>query len=547
MIKIEEAAQSSLSRRRFIAALSGMATLQVMGRISPMAAQAVLRVPAVETLYGKVSGRALGAAHGFLGIPYGGLVDGKFRFLPPAAPKPWTGVRECVTAGPRAMQSGTSTIFADADIGPYFSGGRSDAIQLTTEQNSENCLVLNVLTPGTTGHRPVMVYIHGGGFANGSCALTVLSDRFVTEEDVILVGINHRLNVFGYTYLGEVDPVFADSGNAGQLDLVLALQWVRDNIAQFGGDPTNVTIFGESGGGGKVSTLLAMPSAKGLFHRAIVESGSLLSVRTKEKAAEDARKLLAKLGIASIDRGALQAISAKQFADASVAAGPIRVAPVVDGRSVPHQTWTSGAPAEAAEVALLVGNCNDESTLFVLRGGDQSTFSLDWNSLRVKEIASGIPESKVDAIMASYRKDYPADSPSDTFFRISSDRGARRNAIAQARAQLAQAPHKVYMYHFDWNVPELDGKLRAFHTSELPLAMRLTAHPEAEELSRQIAGAWAGFARNGNPNHRNLPRWEPYSLDKKATMIFDVGHTRPIDDPNGQQMALLADYPGGML
>jgi para-nitrobenzyl esterase len=181
---------------------------------------------------------------------------------------------------------------------------------------------LNVLTPGLQGKRPVMIYIHGGGFAIGSGALTLVADRFVAEQDVVLVGVNHRLNVFGYTYLGAIDPKYADSGNVGQLDLIAALQWVRDNIAHFGGDPSNVTIFGESGGGGKVSTLMAMPGAKGLFRRAIVESGSHLAVRTKEAATENTNYMLSALGLTASQVDQLQSVPADKLL-AAMPPGPM--------------------------------------------------------------------------------------------------------------------------------------------------------------------------------------------------------------------------------
>ena len=174
-------------------------------------------------------------------------------------------------------------------------------------------------------------------------------------------------------------------------------------------------------------------------------------------------------------------------------------------------------------------------------------FSFDWEALLKREVAAGIPEPEAKSLIAQYRQDYPAETPSDLYFRISSDRGARRNAVAQAEAKLKQQSGNVYMYHFSWNTPLLDGKLRAFHTAELPLAMRLVLYPETEELSRQIAGAWAGFARSGNPNHNGLPEWEPYSVQKRSTMVFDVGRTALVNAPAQRELEMLAPYPGGLL
>jgi len=222
--------------------------------------------PVAETVYGRVRGASVRGVHVFRGIPYGGPTEGAGRFMPPSKPAKWAGVRDATVTGPRCTQ-GEGNIFLHPIIGEYFGGGRADRVELARQTDSENCLVLNILTTGLRGKRPVMVYLHGGGLASGSGLLTLYGDGLPREQDVVVVGVNHRLNVFGYTYLGGLSPKYA-TGNAGQLDLIAALEWVRDNIAQFGGDPAKVMIFGESGGGAKVSALLAMSAAKGLFHRA---------------------------------------------------------------------------------------------------------------------------------------------------------------------------------------------------------------------------------------------------------------------------------------
>ena len=281
-----------------------------------------------------------------------------------------------------------------------------------------------------------MVYMHGGGFSSGSGALTLLCDRFVAENDVVLVGINHRLNVFGYSYLGELDPRYAESGNAGQLDLIAALRWVRQNIAQFGGDPNNVTIFGESGGGGKVSVLLAMPEAKGLFHRAIIQSGSLIGARTQDEAMEATRKLMSNLGLGPTDVSSLVQLPAEKLLAAAATSVPGLGGPVVDGHSLPIQPWKGSAPEEAEGVDIIVGSCKDEGTIFALT--NTALFNLDWESLQSwltkpgTMNAPGIPDSGVKDVVDAYRQDFPDASASDVYFRIQSDRGARRNAIAQA-------------------------------------------------------------------------------------------------------------------
>jgi para-nitrobenzyl esterase len=535
---------TKIYRRTLLGGLAGAGALHALGRSASALAASTKSAPIATTASGKVRGIAARNVLSFRAIPYGGPCTGTHRFMPASAPIPWQGIRDAVNAGARAIQASNGTIFTSPLLGEYFSGGRPDAVKITAEPDSENCLVLNVLTTNLSGKRAVMVYIHGGGFTEESGALTLISDRFVLEQDIVLVGINHRLGVFGYTYLGALDPKYADSGNLGQLDLIQALKWVRDNIANFGGDPTNVTLFGESGGGAKISALLAMPGAKGLFRRAIIESGSFRSVRTMDTAAEGADRFLKQLKLSASQLGQLQTLPAAQLLAAYRTVAKILDGPVIDQRSLSHQTWQQGAPPEANGVSLLIGCCKDETTLFALQ--DPALFALDWPGLKEREIKSGIPASAVDAILEKYRQDYSDDSPSDLYFRMATDKGFRSNAIAQAEAKLAQDSGTVHMYYFAWNTGLAEGKLRAFHTAELPLAMRLVANPQAEELSRQIAGAWASFARNGDPNHASLPHWEKYSLEKRATLVFDAGRTAPVDHPAQEELALLAPFPKGV-
>jgi para-nitrobenzyl esterase len=497
--------------------------------------------PVAETRYGKVRGSQVDGVSIFRGIPYGGPTEGANRFLAPSKPAPWSGIRDATETGPRCIQ-GSGNLFLSPVIGEYFRGSQSRT-ELTKQTDSENCLGVNILTPGLRGKRPVMVYIHGGGYTGGSSLLTLFADAFPREQDVVLVGVNHRLNVFGYLYLGELSEKYA-TGNAGQLDLIAALEWVRDNIANFGGDPGNVTIFGESGGGAKISTLLAMPNAKGLFHKAIVESGSQLRVNERQQATATAKTILGKLGLNESRLEELHKIPAETLLGASTQtpgeAGAMRLGPVIDGRSVPEQTWDPKAPAPSAGIPMIIGCCKDESTLF---SRDQSLFNLDEAGLRDRVLKAGIPATDAGTLLEAYHREHPKESPSDLYFRFSTDRGARWNAAKQAELKLEQGRANVYVYYFAWNTPCGEGKLRAFHTAELPLAMRLVRYPEAEELSKQISGAWAAFARNGRPDHAGLPKWRPYSTRQRATMIFDAGRTEVVDDPDAETRALLAKYP----
>ena len=511
----------------------------------------------VETQFGKVRGVDLNGVTMFAGVPYGASTEGTGRFMPPQKPKPWTGIRDATLPGLRAPQleralgpPGPDPISSDIDL--YFTGGKANSFEYANGKIGEDCLVLNVTTPGLKGKRPVMVFIHGGGFSSGDGILALSADKWVTEEDIVVVGVNHRLGAFGYTYLGSLSNKYPDSGNAGQLDLIAALEWVRDNIANFGGDPNNVTVFGQSGGGGKISTLLAMPKAKGLFSKAIVESGSMLKVATQEEGTKRAVALLAALGLTEGQVDELQKLPVEKLLAAKLPMGPpgsgrgLGPQPVVDGRSIPQQTWTPDAPKTASGVSMIIGCCKDESTMFAL--GDQALFSLDEAGLRERMIKGGIPEEEFDQLRNLYRRDFPKESPSDIYFRMSSDRTARMNVINQADRKLAGGEGKVYIYNFAWNTPVFGGKLRAFHTSELPLVYRRVRFPESEELSKQLAGAWAAFARSGNPNHKLLPKWDAYSATERPVMIFDAGKTKLEKNPCKEQLAILSKHPtGGLL
>jgi para-nitrobenzyl esterase len=496
---------------------------------SPLLAQGV--PPVAETESGKVRGVSVQGVHIYRGIPYGAPTEGAARFLPPTPPAKWAGIREANVPGPRCVQTGAQ-LFRSVTIGDYFRGGKQRP-ELDQEAMSENCLALNVLTPGNTGKRPVMVYLHGGGFTGGSGMLTLFGDGLVREQDVVLVGVNHRINVFGYLYLGGLSEKYA-VGNAGQLDLVQALQWVRKNIANFGGDPGNVTLWGESGGGGKINALMAMPAAKGLFHKAIVESGSSLKVGTKESGTVQAKTLLAKLGLKETEVEKLHAVPAAQLAGAGVTGGP-----VVDGRTIPTQTWDPKAPSISAEIPMIIGSTKDEATLFTK---DETIFHMDDGALRDRLVQTGMSGTDAGELITLYRYDYPKDTTADRWFRIDGDRERRRDVIRQAELQLQQGKASVYVYKFVWDTPLGNGTIKSFHTAELPLAMRVVAHPESEELSKQISAAWAAFARTGRPTKPGLPDWPAYSLAARETMIFDVPKSGVKKDPDSEELSILMRY-----
>jgi len=419
---------------------------------------------------------------------------------------------------------------------------------------SEDCLVLNVWTPSLHGpaKRPVMVWLHPGGFVLGSSGAPVNDGtNLAAKHGVVVVGVNHRLNAFGHLFLGEMGgEKYAGSGNVGMLDIILALRWVHDNIGQFGGDPGNVTIFGESGGGGKVNTLMAMPSAKGLFHRAIVESWSPLRMSTRDDADQVARKFLEQLHVKPSRVDDLLTIPASQII-AAVHARPF-FTPVVDGCSLPRHPFDPDAPAMTADVPMLIGTNYDETTVFGL--DDPGLFALNDEDMRTRlKGYLHIPDdSKCEALIAAYRKNRPDATPSDIYFAVTTDRDFRMNAITQAERKAAQHAAPAYMYLFAWPTPVRDGKLNATHTLEMPFVFDnihkvpgwIGNAPELQALADKVSSAWVAFARNGNPNHAGLPHWPAYVSKTRATMIFN-NECKVVDDPGKDERLAMSSLPQG--
>ncbi len=504
--------------------------------------------PIVATKSGKVRGASADGVCVFKGVHYGASPEGAGRFLPPTPPQPWTDVADALQYGTMAPQFLSSATGSDIRIamGDIFGPGGV----------GENCLVLNVWTPSVThGKRPVMLWLHGGGYTAGSSgAPTYDGTNLARKRDVVVVGINHRLNIFGHLYLGKISEKYADSGNAGMLDCVLALEWVRDNIARFGGDPNNVTIFGESGGGGKVSVLMAMPPAKGLFHKAIVESGATLRVSTADEADAAARKFLAQLKIAPDHVDDLQKLSMNDLLAAMRAmTGPnsIRLGPVVDGRSLPRQPFDPDAPAQSANIPLLIGTNGTETTA-LLGIGDPSAFTLDDPGMRAnpKSYLHLTDDTQVDSLVALYKKSRPDATPSEIYFAVTTDRAMRLGAITQAERKAAQAAAPAYMYIFDWRSPVLGGKLRSPHGIEMGFVFDNTdktagmngTAADLLPLAEKVSSAWTNFARTGNPNAKGLPHWPPYDASTRATMIFN-DESKVVSDPGKEERQALSTIP----
>lgn len=493
----------------------------------------------VETTTGKVRGFVRNGIYTYKGIPYAAPVGGEARFLPPGKAAAWAGVRSSMQYGPVSPQV-ARTGWANDEEAWMFSWDDG--------QPGEDCLRANVWTPGINDNkkRPVMVWLHGGGFQAGSGQELPSYDgeNLSRRGDVVVVSVNHRLGVLGYLNLAEIGGAkYASAANVGQLDLVAALEWVRDNIANFGGDPGNVTIFGQSGGGGKVSALLAMPAAKGLFHKAIVQSGSGLRMASPENTGKLAAGVLAELGIGAGQLDKLHTLPVQNLIAAGVAAlrkmqpggpgGGFRVfqkradrvgwAPTVDGKILPQHPFDPAAPAISAGIPMLIG-----STLNEFSGGVNNPNVNDLTEAELNRRVGEMYGERGAAIVAAYRKANPKALPFDIFSFISTV-PTRHNAVTQAEVKTAQRGAPVYLYQFNWQTPVLDGRPRAFHCAELAFCfdnidrcVNMTGGgDDARQLAAKVSEAWIAFARKGDPNHPGLPKWPVFNAEQGPVMFLD--------------------------
>ncbi|MBL8270067.1 MAG: carboxylesterase/lipase family protein [Steroidobacter sp.] len=485
----------------------------------------------VETASGKVQGIVDGPVVEFRGIPYGASTAGSNRFMPPRKPASWTGVRECFGHGPISPQGSLpgwdfrteyfQLIFWDRHVGGM----------------SEDCLTLNISTPGVNdgAKRAVLVSFHGGNFDRGSGNAPIYDGKnLATFGDVVVVTVNHRLGLLGYLGLAEVGAPseFASSGVAGALDMALALEWVRDNIAAFGGDPSRVMIFGQSGGGGKVAALMAMPRASGLFHRAAIQSGGGLGLDDREEAAAKAQALLKHLGLSKNSVRRLQQLPWQALLDAQSQLELTDFAPVLGGRDLPHHAFDADAPVVSANVPLIVGSTLEDAAMF------ERNFDLDSEGLR-QRVMQNFPEQG-SQILQAYLDHAAGKSPFLIQAQIASDRSYRRPVLRQIeqRSQRAQAP--VYNYLWTWPSPAYDGKFGAVHCIDVAASFNNARDPVigsgsamAHEMCARLASAWVNFARTGSPRSKDGLEWAPFESGRRATMIF--GDTARVElDPRGQ-------------
>lgn len=505
----------------FLRSLAGCAAF-VLAASAANAAEAAKSYVVAKTMSGLVRGAFDRSIAVFKGIPYG-EDTARHRFQPPVPVASWDGVRDAFSFGPMAPQVGR------AGMG-----------------QSEDCLYLNVWTPVLSDgrKRPVLVYFHGGGYNNGSVNDDLYDGvNLCRRGDVVVVTVNHRLNVFGYLYLAELGgEEFRDSGNVGQLDLVLALTWVRNNIAGFGGDPGCVTIFGQSGGGAKCATLMAMPAAKGLFHRVWTMSGQQVTGRTRVHATADARAVLDALGLTPDRVSEIKSLPMEKIA---AVASKGNWTPVVDGGVLARDPFAPDAPPLSAQIPMVLGNTHDE-TRSLIGGRDETKFSLTWEALpaaitqAVQQFIGGLTP---EMIIGEYRGLYPKYSPSDVFFAVTTAARSWKGMVQESERRAKQGG-PTWVYYVNWPSSLDGGKWKAPHMIDIPLVFDNPEQSDytrgsmnAQQLSAVVSAALISFAREGDPNITHLPKWPRFNLERRPTMIFDLP-TRMENDPRGAERKL---------
>jgi para-nitrobenzyl esterase len=490
------------------------------------------RYVTAKTQAGRIRGYVDSGVNVFKGIPYGADTAPR-RYRPALPPTPWKGTRDTLDYGPSCPQPGNA------------------------DRMSEDCLVLNLWTPALrdNGKRPVMVYFHGGEFSSGSGSSPLYDGvRLCHRGDVVVVTVNHRLNAFGHLYLARLaGRDYAASGNVGILDLVQALAWVRDHALEFGGDPNRVMVFGQSGGGAKIATLMAMPAARGLFHRAATMSGQQITASGPRSATLRASAYLDALKISPADVGSINAvdvaklIEATRAADATMVGRSLYFGPVLDQESLPRHPFYPDAPAQSAGIAMIIGNTRDETRAFL--GSEPGVHNLGWEELPQRLLPQLQVDIKPEYVIAEYRRMYPQYTPTEVFFAATTAGRSWRGAVIEAELRAAQGS-PVYAYQLNYRSPLAGGKYGAMHTMDIPLVFDNIAQPQsltgtsadAQKTADQMSDAFIAFARTGSPNHAGMPQWRTYELANRATMVFDA-QSELVNDPRGAERQLFAQVP----
>jgi para-nitrobenzyl esterase len=555
-----------IDRRRFVknSSMALAAVAGTSGLVSRLAwgEPAPAETVEVQTAYGRLRGTRQRDLVTFKGVPYAGSVSGENRFKAPPPLRPWTGARDAFTPGPPSFQP-TKPSFGKEEPFP-----------------SEDCLVLNIWTPAADHRRrPVMFYNHGGGFVIGSGSTWYQDGSNIAREyDVVVVASNHRLGLLGYLFLGDLaGEEYASSGNQGILDIAAALKWVNENVEAFGGDPHNVMVFGESGGGAKTACIYALPAAKDYFNKASIESGPGVHMSPREVATETTKMVLSELGFSEKDVLKLKEVPAEKLLQVQgavaqkrpgglslnggrqgmVVSKPGGFLPVVDGTYLPHHPFDPTAPDMSREKPLIVGTNKDEMAFFLLERKDTDAFTLTDERLQARLTKELGPNA--EQIIATYRKSRPSASPADLYVAITTARAMWLGSIQIAEKKFAQGAAPVYMYMFTHEsnliVPGTNHRLGAAHATEIwykfnnvdlqepkdpknPSSPGLIGtDPDREKTARNMSEMWTTFARTGHPGAKGQPTWPAYTLPKRSTMMIDA-QCKVEDDPFGQELAM---------